>query len=72
MRIFGVVFQKPGPKDISHRGRTHGHAWMSRVGLLHRIYSEHANGVDTQIIQWIGLGVSHFFYQVISKSLMGE
>ena len=50
-RIPGIMFQKPGPQDIGHRGRTHGHARMPGIGLLDRIHSQHANSIDTKIIQ---------------------
>ena len=46
MRIGGVMLKKSCPQDIGHRGRAQGEAWVTTVGLLHRIHRQKANRID--------------------------
>ena len=50
-RIRGIVAQELLPQTVGHRRQPHGRARMSRVGLLHRIHGQGADGVDAQRIQ---------------------
>jgi hypothetical protein len=50
-RIRRIVLEDPGPEDIRHGGRPHGHAGMTRLRLLDGIGRQHANGVDAALVQ---------------------
>src|SRR5690242_12416516 len=50
-RVVGVVAQKSLPQRVHHRCERHRRAWVTRIGLLHRIHRKGANGVYAKVIE---------------------
>jgi hypothetical protein len=44
--VRGVVAQEAAPEYLGDLGHAHRHARMARVGLLHRVHRQGADGVD--------------------------
>ncbi len=49
--IRGIVSQMPLPQHVRERCQGHRRAGMSRIGLLHGIHRERADGVDAELIE---------------------
>ena len=49
-RIPGMMPQKPGPEDIGHGCRPHGHAGVPGVRLLNHVHGQHPDRIDTEFI----------------------
>nr|GFC96690.1 hypothetical protein [Tanacetum cinerariifolium] len=50
VRMFRVIAQEIFPQGVADRRQRHGCAGMTRVGLLHGIHRQGANGVDGQLV----------------------
>src|SRR5262249_9655880 len=50
-RIRRAVPQEPRPQHIGHRGRAHGQARVTRVGLLHGIDGKKPDRVDRPLVE---------------------
>ena len=51
MRIARIEAQEAVPQDESQRSQSHGCTGMPRVGLLHRVHCQRANGVDAKLFE---------------------
>src|SRR5262245_64258459 len=52
-RILGIEAHDTVPDRVDQRRKSHRRAWMSGLGLLHRIYRERANSIDGQLNSFI-------------------
>ena len=50
----GVVLEVPGPEHVRHGRHAHRHARMARVGLLHGVDGQEADGVDAGLLEGRG------------------
>jgi hypothetical protein len=61
VRIFGIEFQKPIPKNERRRRSPHRYSGMPRIRFLNGVDAQETNGVDTTVVE---RRVRHgFFFQ---------
>ncbi len=51
-----IVFEEARPEDERGVGHAHRHTRMPRVGLLHRVHSQGADGVDAELFNVLAHG----------------
>src|ERR1017187_687400 len=51
------MLQKLFPEPIAHRRQAHRRAGMARVGLLHAVHRECADGVDAKLVERLRLRI---------------
>jgi hypothetical protein len=52
LRVAGIVPQESRPQNVTHGGGAHRHSWMARIGVLHGIGGQHADGIDASIFNF--------------------
>mmetsp|Transcript_24993 Transcript_24993/g.54348 ORF Transcript_24993/g.54348 Transcript_24993/m.54348 type:complete len:246 (-) Transcript_24993:26-763(-) len=56
LRVLGIVPHDLVPQNVAHRGAAHRHAWMTRLGLVHTVNGQEADGVHALVNHLLGQG----------------
>ena len=60
-----VVTEEAGPERVRHRGGAHRRAGVARVGLLHAVDGEGADGIDAELVE--GAIRRHAWYRPVLR-----